>query len=314
MPGTQPRGTHAFDPAGSSSQSAMQMLDIFNTEEDRAEDQVGPLLNSSMANMPAAPASTVSPLVSPDLGPSIVSSLSPSDPGTSSSGSTRPPPSSSLLPTVGPHLTQRCDISMGSVATSSEASSSQLRKRKYDARSTSGMQPPSSKQASRNKTDSINPVIMANTLNLTINRMVDMMARTFDAPTVTAAAPPSTTSVAPPSIVTSPIEFLTTSLSSAPSQPLSAPASSTEILDQAVRIISVNNGALTDDELFAASLFFTSASEDAVRTARTFITLGDKNQSVQYRFLLRQLDTAGLLPGRGKAKAAEDGDDISILY
>jgi hypothetical protein len=143
---------------------------------------------------------------------------------------------------------------------------------------------------------------MANSLNSTINRMVDMMAKTFDAP-----APPSTTFVAPPSIITS-------LLSSAPSQPLSAPASSTEILDQAVRIISANDGSLTEDELFAASLFFTSASEDAVRTAHTFIALGDNNQSVKYRFLLCQLDIAGLLPGKGKAKAAEDGDDTSMLY
>lgn len=312
MPGTQPRGTHAFDPAGSSSQSATQMLNTVNAEEDGAEDQVGPL-DSSMANIPAAPASVVSPLISPNLVSSIISSLSPSDPGTSSSSSARPPPSSSPLPAVLPHLTQRRDISMGSVTTSSEASSSQLRKRKHDARSTSGMQPPSSKRSSRSKTDDINPVVMANALNSTINRMVDMMARTFDAPTVT-AAPPSTTFVTPPSIVTSPMEFITTPLSSAPSQPLSASASSTEILDQAVRIISANDGSLTEDELFAASLFFTSASEDAVRTARTFITLGDNNQSVKYRFLLRQLDTAGLLPGRGKAKAVEDDSDDIMLY
>jgi len=75
-----------------------------------------------------------------------------------------------------------------------------------------------------------------------------------------------------------------------------------------------NDSSLTKDELFTASLLFTSASEDAVHTACTFIALGNKNQSVKYRFLLRQLDTAGLLPGRGKAKAAEDGDKISMLY
>jgi hypothetical protein len=308
MPGTQPRGTHAFNPAGSSSQSAMQMLDIVNTEEDGAEDQVGSLLDSSMASMPAAPATMVSPLVPPDLGSSIVSSLSPSDPSTSSSGSTRPPPSSLLLPTVHPHLTRQRDISMGSVTTSSEASSSQFRKRKHDARLTSDMQPTSSKRASRNKTNDINPAVMANSLNSTINHMVDMFARTFDAPAVTTAAPPSTTFVASPSIVTSSIDL------SAPSQPLSASASSIEILDQAIRIVSANDGSLTEDELLAASVFFTGASEDAVHTARTFIALGNNNQSVKYRFLLRQLDTAGHLPGRGKAKAAEDGDDLSMLY
>jgi hypothetical protein len=324
MPGTQPRGTHAFDPAGSSSQSATHILDVVNAEEDGAEDQVGPLSSESMANMPAVPTSTVSPLVStfsrystnsvlyfqpvlPNLGSSFVSSLSPSDPSASSSSSARPPPSSSPLPPVHLHLSQQHNISMGSVTTSSETSSSQLRKRKHDARSSSGMQPRSSKRASKNKTDDINPVVMANALNSTINRMVDMMPRTLDAP--------ASTTFPPPSIVTSPLDFINHPLSSAPSQPLSTSASSTEILDQAVKIISANDGSLTEDELFAASLFFTSASEDAIRTARTFISLGDNNQSVKYRFLLRQLDTAGLLPGRGKAKAVEEDDDnLSMMY
>jgi hypothetical protein len=313
MPGTQPRGTHAFDPASSSSQSATQMLNIVDAEEDGAEDQVGPQLDSPTANTPAAPASVVSPLVPPDLGSSIVSSLPPSDPSvSSSSGSARPPPSSSLLPTVHPQLTQQRDISMGSVTTGSEASSGTLRKRKHDARSASGMQPPSSKRASRSKTDDLNPVIISNALNSTLNRMVDVMERTLDVSAVTTTAP-STTSIAPPSIVTSPIEFLTTQLLSEPSRPLSSSASSTEILDQAIRIVSAD-GSLTEDELFAASLFFTSASEDAICAARTFIALGDNNQAVKYRFLLRQLDTAGLLPGRGKAKAVEDGDDLSMVY
>ena len=127
MPGTQPRGTHAFDPASSSSQSATQMLNIVNAEEDGAEDQVGPQLDSPTANTPAAPVSVVSPLVPPDLGSSIVSSLPPSDPSiSSSSGSARPPLSSLLLPTVHPQLTQQCDISMGSITTSSEANSGTL--------------------------------------------------------------------------------------------------------------------------------------------------------------------------------------------
>ena len=34
MPGTQPQGTHAFNPASSSAQSAMQILNAVNTEEE----------------------------------------------------------------------------------------------------------------------------------------------------------------------------------------------------------------------------------------------------------------------------------------
>ena len=44
MPDTQPRGTHAFDPGSQSksSQLATQALNAINTEDDGAEDQVGP--------------------------------------------------------------------------------------------------------------------------------------------------------------------------------------------------------------------------------------------------------------------------------
>jgi len=87
--------------------------------------------------------------------------------------------------------------------------------------------------------------------------------------------------------------------------------STAEILDQVIRIISADNSSLSEDELFAASLFFTSGSEDAVRAAHTFLALGN-NQAVQYHFLHRQLDTAALLLGRGKAKAADD--DNFMVY
>ena len=105
MPGTQPWGTHAFDPdsQSKSSQLATQALNAVNAEDDGAEDQVGPSLNSLMANIPAAPDYI------------LASSFALSGPS-SASGSTRPPLSSSLLPTVYPlhDPTQQCDTSMGS--------------------------------------------------------------------------------------------------------------------------------------------------------------------------------------------------------
>jgi hypothetical protein len=180
----------------------------------------------------------------------------------------------------------------------SEAASGQKRKR--DARSMSGVQPPISKRSStRSKTNDLNPVIISNALNSTLNRMADVIQRSLD---VTAAAtsanptplatPSTIPSVAPPPIVTS-------------------PATETEVLDQVIRTISTNN-SLSDDELLAASLFFTSATEDAVRAARTFIALGG-NKVVQDRFLHQQLEMAALLPGKGKGKAVEDGDH-SMMY
>ena len=307
MPGTQPRGTHAFDPASSSSQSAMQILNVVNTEEEGEEDQVILPLDSP-----------VPPLVPSDLGAystsSIISSLlSPDFSSSSSCSRTKPPPSSSLPPTVYPQPTQRHNISMGStslsITTGSDAGSSQPRKRKHreDARSTSGMQPPHSKRTStRSKTSDLNPVVITTALNSTLNRMVDVMERTLDATTITTAAPSAimmapTTSTAPPAPST-----LNSSIESP--QPLSASASPTEILDQAIRIISGVNGRLTEDQLLSASLFFSSASDDAVRTARTFIALGN-NQTVQYRFLLSQLGTSG----KGKAKAVEDDSDDFMM-
>ena len=135
------------------------------------------------------------------------------------------------------------------------------------------------------------------------------MERTLDA--TTTATPP----IAPPSIVMSPIEFQT---SSTPSQPLGLPfnpslasPSSTPILDQVVQLISADDSGLSEDELLSASLFFTSGSEDAVCAAHTFIALGN-NQAVQHRFLLCQLDTAALLPARGKARALDDDDHFMV--
>ena len=304
MPGTQPRGTHTFDPGSQSesSQSTTQALNAINAEDDGVEDQVGPPLDSLMADIPAAP--------------DYILASSFALPGLSSTfGSTRPPPSSSLLPTVHPlhDSTQQCDTSMGSgcsaysVATGTgSVSDAGSQKRKHDA---SSVQPPNSKQTSKSKTDDLNPVIISNALNSTLNHIADVMERTLDV--TTTATPP----IAPPSIVMSPIVFQT---SSTPSQPLGLPSdpslaspSSTPILDQVVRLISADDSGLSEDELLSASLFFTSGSEDAVRAAHTFIALGN-NRVVQHRFLLRQLDTAALLPGRGKARALDDDDHFMV--
>ena len=91
--------------------------------------------------------------------------------------------------------------------------------------------------------------------------MVDVMQRSLDVTALTVSAPT-------PSIVTSPTESQTALFSSISSQslgplsnPLSASASTTEILDQSIRIILANDSLLSEDELLAASLFFTSALE-----------------------------------------------------
>ena len=320
MPGTQPRGTYSFDPGSSSSHSTTQMINAINVEEDDAEDQVDPPLDSSVAGLPAAlpVASTPFPVTSDSgvslsrgivssnsgISSSVVSSVPSLDPNiSSSSGGTELFPSSSLAPTVFSHPIQQRDISMRSahsLATDSDATSSQVRKRKYDARSISGAQPPSSKRASKSKTDNLNPVIISNALNSTLNRLADVMEKSLDTTTTTAPS-----SIAPP-IVIAPTHSSTHSQPLPTSNPSSASAllSSDEVLDQAIRVTMVDED-LTEDELLAASMFFTSASEDAIRAARTFMAFGN-NQVVQRRFLLRQLNMVGLLPGK-------DGDDHSMI-
>ena len=285
MPSTQPWGTHTFDPASSSAQLATQILNAVNTEEAGAEDQVDPLPDSN------------SPLIPPDLAfstYSILSSFLPPDSSISSSSShTKPPSSSSLHPTVYPQHTKQQDISMGSTY----SITSQLQKCKYDARLASSMQPHSFKQSLTSKTNYLNPVIITTALDSTLNHMVDVMGRTLNA---TAAPSAPITSLASPPIVNSSIESF---------QTLSASTlSPAEIFNQAVRIISSVNSQLTEDQLLSASLFFTSALDDAVYATCTFITLGN-NQTVQYHFLLSQLST---LSAKGKSRAMDNEDDFMV--
>ena len=121
-----------FNPASSSSQSAMQLLNFVNTGEEGAEDQVDLHLDSPIATVPQA--LFIPPDLNVFLASSIISSLVPPGSSTSSSSShTKPPPSLSLPPTVSgyPQPTQQHDISIGSmhsITTSNEAGCCQLQK------------------------------------------------------------------------------------------------------------------------------------------------------------------------------------------
>jgi hypothetical protein len=321
MPGTQPRGTHSFDPSNVSAQST-QMLNNVNAEEDGAEDQSGPLLDTSAdITGPSSFPVTSTNIAGPSSFP-VTSNLdimgfvasgesSPSFlPDFSSSGGTRPPSSSSLPPTVHLHSTQRRDISMDSAIslnTDSDPGNTKNRKRKHDGRSAGGTRPPSSKRSLKSKTSDLNPVIMTNALNSTLNRLADVMEKSLDA-NAPSIAPPMTN--ATPPTVTYPSASQTTLPSSNPPS-ASESESPQELLNQAMRL-TTSDDTLSEDELLAASLFFTSATEAAVRAARTFIQLNN-NQTVQRRFLLTQLNLASLLPGKGKGKAVE-GDDDSMTY
>ena len=261
MPGTQPRGTHAFEPSGSSAQSS-QMLSSVNAEEEEPEDTAISLADVASTfpdvTSPSFPdvAGTSFPHVTPassldilgyPAGPSSMSH----PPDISSSGGTRPPSSSSL-----PYSTQQRNTSTGSAfshslsITDSEPDNAQrrTRKRKHDGRSASGAHPLSSTRSVKSKTSDLNPVILSNALNSTLNRLADVMEKSLDANKVEATKPP-TTNATTSSVVNPPVESQAT-------HPLPlASASSQDILNQAVEAFAANK-TLSEDELLAASLFF----------------------------------------------------------
>ena len=123
MPGTLPQGTHTFDPGSLSCTSATQALIEVNAEDD-GEDQLGPPINTPVANMPEAFTSAVSSLL-----PTASSA------GTSLSNVTSPPSSSSISLTTLHDLTynplplaQKHHVSVDSahsITTNSDTSSSQ---------------------------------------------------------------------------------------------------------------------------------------------------------------------------------------------
>ena len=94
----------------------------------------------------------------------------------------------------------------------------------------------------------------------------------------------------------------------------SSSSSDSEVLDKAIRIITADKDFLSEDDLLAASLFFSNTSNELVRVARTFIALSDR-PAIQHRFLLHQLEDAGLHAGKGKGKDNTNiDDDDSMSY
>ena len=326
MPGTQACGTHAFDPGAFSSHSATNIINAINEEEDGAEDRVDPV-DLPVDKTPAAQAAMLFPFVNPDLSNSSSSSVissffPPPNLSASSSSGARPLQSSSLPASADPRATP--DASMSSIYSGSNVG--QKRKHTSDVKSISSRRRSAggSLRSSRSKTKDLNPIIISSALNSTLNRMADVMERSLDATaaaitTSLSTAPSTILSVAPPGppTITPPAA---SQLSPSPSQPLGpsssssflSSTSSTKILELAIDVISADDSLLSDDELLAASLFFTNVSEETVCVAHTFISLGN-NRVVQRRFLVRQLEIAALLPGKGKGKAVED-DDHSMEY
>ena len=302
MPGTQPRGVHSFDPAAVP--SATLELNSVNAEDDGDEDQAGPPFDTSMTDMPAAFDSVLSHIFPPAADTVSLA-------GTSQSNAMPPPFSSSISPThpkdgssSHSHINHFSVNSSISHTTSSEnQTTSSMRKRKRNA--TADMPPPSSKRGSKNRTDTLNPVIISSQLNSTLIHIADVMEKSLN---VTATSIEPTTATHPPPLPTS-------QTSSVPSQlpgPSSASPSDSEILDKAIGILMADKDFLSEDDLLAASLFFSNTSNEVIRVARNFIALSNK-PGVQHRFLLHQLEEAGLrTTGKGKGKAVANDNDFQM--
>ena len=103
-----------------------------------------------------------------------------------------------------------------------------------------GTHPPSMKRWFKSKASNVNPVIMSTTLNSTINCMVDMMEKTLSSTAITTApaALPTTNATNVSSTVTSPSQ----SAQPLPNPPL---ASLQEVLNQAMKIMTPNQGPIT---------------------------------------------------------------------
>jgi hypothetical protein len=279
-----------------------------------------PFGSSSNAMPPRPPFGSSSDTMPPfgsssDAMPPFGSSSDAMPPFGSHSDAMPPPFSSSISPTThGPH-SQKTHVSVFSALSSTSHSTSSgtrtpttssKRKRKRDA--TGDMPSASSKRTSKNKTDTMNPVIISSQLNSTITRLVDVMEKSLDV-TATSVEIPTTH---PSSSHTSSIP---TQLP-APSSTLSSTSSSdSEVLDKALAIVTADRDrdSLSEDDLLAASLLFSNTSIEVVRIARTFIALS-KTPSVQHRFLVLQLKKAGLHVGKGKGRAIVDDDDDFPMF
>ena len=181
MPGAQPWGTHSFDPGSlHTSKSVTQALNKVNAESDGEEDQARPSVDA-MANVPVAFTSAMSSFF-PPASKSRPDLDTVSLGGTSQSDAMPPPLSSSISPTNHPDQVpcpQRNHLSVNlalSCSTSSETrtpTTSSAWKRKCNV--TGDMWPPSTKWASKNKLDTLNPVIISNQLNSTLTCLADVM-------------------------------------------------------------------------------------------------------------------------------------------
>ena len=167
------------------------------------------------------------------------------------------------------------------------------------------MLPPSSKQALQNKMETLNLVIISSQFNSTLTRCADVMEKSLGVTATSIKAQPAPSPFS--QMLSMPSQCL------GPTSTLSSTSSSdSEILDKAIRIVTADKDFLSEDDLLAASLFFSNTSSDVVCVTRTFIAFSDK-PAVQHQFLMCQLEDAGLCTRKEKGKTTMNDDDDFLI-
>ncbi len=303
MPGTQPRGGYAFDPA-STSTAASIMLGEVNAEPDGEEDQLGPPVGASTSTSAAALTSAMTTLFTmPRVPGTAYSSTSTVDNSLTVVGHEDHLDAVSVVNEALPHpnpTTPADERQPSSSHVTSPASgvsgSARPGKHKHDASSTPDMRPPSSKRSSKTgasgskQEPQLSPVVMVNALNGTLNRMVDVMQKSIDVSETLVATNPSA--------LLSPTHL--SQVQAAPPASLSTPVTDDDeaMLTEAFHIASVNKEFLNDDEMVQACCLFTEHSSGNIRIARRYLDL-KHNPTLQHLYLRKIL-------GMEKSKTMEN--------
>jgi hypothetical protein len=118
-------------------------------------------------------------------------------------------------------------------------------------------------RTSRNKTETLNPVIITNQLNSTLTRLADIMEKSLD---VTSTSIDTLTPHPAPS-PSSHALLIPSQLPGPPSTQLLPSSSDSKVLNKALGIITADKDFLSEDDLLTTSPLFSNTLNEVVRIA-----------------------------------------------
>lgn len=260
MPGTQPRGTHAFNPANTPITSSSTSLLGLDSEENEEEDEAGLPAHASPSTATSALSSAVSSLFStqtPFSQPGV-----PSPPLTDSgmqvdSACATPPVSPPVLPISPPTTRQPRSDGAGSSKkrkhhTSRDADSAPaLTTSKKTSRSAGG-------PTSSSKQPAMSGAVVVHALNNTLVHMIDVIQKLDQAPPLVVSPPE-------PQVPVPAVDYS--------SRPLSM-LSDIEVVTEAFRIIQ-KDSALLEEEVLDGCLLFSEPTSSSIAIAPGYVLLAD---------------------------------------